>query len=100
MVNNMKDVTIPLADFLEEQIAEVEVKINGKKRKYSFRIESFPWGVEAVDGQIPGASITEKIEKLRENIENYNKGWELVQIFSPAPDAKHIQVLFRQKENK
>ncbi len=93
----MKDVTIPLVDFLEEQIAEVEVKINGKKRKYSFRIESFPWGVETVDGQIDDSSITEKIEKLRESIENYNNNWELVQIFSPAPDAKHIQVLFRQK---
>ena len=96
----MKDVTIPLADFLEEQIAEVEVKINGKKRKYSFRIESFPWGSEAVDGQIADASITTKIENLRESIENYDKDWVLVQIFSPAPDAQHIQVLFRQKENK
>ena len=100
MVNKMKDVTIPLTDFLEEQIAEVEVKINGKKRKYSFRIESFPWGIEKTEGQIADTSITTKIENLRKSIENYDKGWELVQIFSPAQDAKHIQVLFRQRESQ
>lgn len=86
----MKDVTIPLVDFLEEQIAEVEVKINGKKRKYNFRIESFPWGTSDED-------ITNKINRLKENIESYGNEWELVQIFSPAEGAKHIQVLFKQK---
>ena len=39
----MKDVNIPLPDFLEQQIAEIEVKINGKKRQYNFRVESFRW---------------------------------------------------------
>jgi hypothetical protein len=91
----VKDVTIPLVDFLDEQIAEVEVKINGKKRKYNFRIESFPWG--PTDAQDAGSEITSKIRRLKENIENYGNEWELVQIFSPAEGAKHIQVLFKQK---
>ena len=93
----MKDVTIPLTEFLEEQIAEVEVKINGKKRRYSFRIESFPWMIEEAENQASTSDVTARIERLRECIENYDKDWELVQIFSPAQDAKRVQVLFRQR---
>ena len=94
----MKDVTIPLPHFLEEQIAEVEVKINGKKRKFNFRIESFPWGAIPGEERDPNSEITAKIERLRKNIEGYDKSWDLVQIFAPSENAKHIQVLFRQRE--
>lgn len=94
----MKDVTIPLPNFLEEQIAEVEVKINGKKRKFNFRIESFPWESDPLYEHDPNSQITAKIERLKQNIENYDKSWELIQIFAPAENAKRIQVLFRQKE--
>ncbi len=93
----MKDLTIPLGNFLEEQIAEVEVKINGKKRRYNFRIESFPWEIEEELKNAAEDEIELKIDRLRKNIENYDKSWELVQIFSPSENAKHVQVLFRQK---
>jgi len=36
----MKDINIPLPDFIEKQIAKIEVTINGKKRRYNFRVES------------------------------------------------------------
>ena len=94
----MKDVTIPLPHFLEEQIAEVEVKINGKKRKFNFRIESFHWESDPLYEHDPNSQITAKIERLKQNIESYDKSWELIQIFAPAENAKRIQVLFRQKE--
>lgn len=94
----MKDVTIPLPHFLEEQIAEVEVKINGKKRKFNFRIESFPWETTTENEHHSSLQITAKIERLRKNIESYDKSWELIQIFAPRENAKHIQVLFRQRE--
>ena len=94
----MKDLTIPLPNFLEEQIAEVEVKINGKKRKYNFRIESFPWEAGSANEHDQNSVITTKIERLRYNIESYDKSWELIQIFAPTENAKHIQVLFRQRQ--
>jgi type I site-specific restriction endonuclease len=94
----MKDVTIPLPHFLEEQIAEVEVKINGKKRKFNFRIESFQWESDPLYEHDPNSQITAKIERLKQNIESYDKSWELIQIFAPAENAKRIQVLFRQRE--
>lgn len=97
MGENMKDITIPLPNFLEEQIAEVEVKINGKKRRYSFRIESFPWEAEASLKGDQETEISSKIKNLRKSLENYDSGFELIQIFTPNEDAKHIQVLFRQR---
>ena len=94
----MKDITIPLPNFLEEQIAEVEVIINGKKRQYNFRIESFPWIADGEDLKKDPQETTAKIKQLQRELENYSKEWELIQIFSPGQEAKHIQVLFRQKK--
>lgn len=88
----MKDVSIPLPDFLEKQIAEIEVTINGKKRRYNFRVESFRWEPEA-----EAWTVDQKIDRLREKIESYNKSWELIQIFKPKEDSKFVQVLFREK---
>jgi len=94
----MKDITLPLPDFLEEQIAEVEVKINGKKRKYNFRIESFSWDVNSTKSESSDHDeISSKIENLKQQLDNYNSDWELIQIFTPREDAKNIQILFRQK---
>lgn len=87
----MKDVSIPLPEFLEQQIAEIEVKINGKKRQYNFRVESFRW---EPDSEI--WTVEQKINRLRELIDSYNKDWELIQIFKPGENSKFIQVLFRQ----
>ena len=42
----MKEISIPLPDFLDKQIAEIEVKINGKKRLFNFKVESFRWEPE------------------------------------------------------
>ena len=94
----MKDLTIPLPDFLEEQIAEVEVTINGKKRKFNFRVESFPWDSSAAETDDQAEQIKAKIEVLKSNLDKYDEKWELIQIFTPREDAKHIQVLFRQKK--
>ena len=94
----MKDITIPLPNFLEEQIAEVEVIINGKKRQYNFRIESFPWRADEEELKENSQETTAKIKQLQRELENYSKEWELIQIFSPGQEAKHIQVLFRQKK--
>ncbi len=88
----MKDVNIPLPEFLEQQIAEIEVKINGKKRQYNFRVESFRW---EPDGEV--WTVDRKIQRLKELIDGYNDSWELIQIFKPKEDSKYIQVLFRQK---
>jgi len=90
----MKDVSIPLPDFVDRQIAEIEVKINGKKRQYSFRVEAFRWEPEDEVW-----SVNDKIRLLQAELANYDKSWELIQIFRPKDDSKFIQVLYRQKQS-
>lgn len=94
----MNELCIPLPEFLEQQIAEIEVKINGRKRQYNFRVESFQW--EVADESLDEESeqyFRSRIENLRNMIESYDQDWELIQIFNPEPGGKFIQVLFRQK---
>ena len=91
----MKEINIPLPDFLDKQIAEIEVKINGKRRQYNYRIESFRWEPDNEELTVEG-----KIKMLQNELENYDKSWELIQIFKPKDDSKFIQALFRQKEQQ
>jgi hypothetical protein len=93
----MKEINIPLPDFLDQQIANVEVTINGEKRKFNFRVESFPWELEENSALNEEERNEKRLNHLRGNIENYDKSWRLVQIFKPGKGTKHIQVLFRQK---
>ncbi len=88
----MKEISIPLPDFLDKQIAEIEVKINGKKRLFNYRIESFRWEPEDKD-----LTVEEKIKMLQNGLESYDKSWELIQIFKPKENSKFVQALFRQK---
>ena len=90
----MKDICIPVPRFDEHQIAEVTVTVNGKKEHFNFRVESFSWDVGE---EVESSDITEKILNLRNQIEGYDKDWELVQIYTPKTEAHYIQVLFRQK---
>lgn len=92
----MREISIPLPRFIDQQIANVEVTINGEKRKYNFRVESFPWEADDNSTRDEKLRIEKSINILRDNIENYDKHWRLVQIFKPGKGSKHIQVLFRQ----
>jgi len=93
----MKEICIPLPDFLDQQIANVEVTINGEKRKYNFRVESFPWEIDEEAQLDENVRVEKRINRLTQNIENYDKSWRLVQIFKPGTGSKHIQVLFKQR---
>ncbi|MFC2097816.1 hypothetical protein ACFLSI_05720 [Bacteroidota bacterium] len=95
----MKDVCIPISNFEEDQIAEVILKVGGKKISYNFRIESFPWMVDDTLSKFED-EVSEsllKIYKLKEAIQKYDKDWELIQIYTPNENAKNIQVLYRKK---
>jgi hypothetical protein len=88
----MKDISIPLSDLVDKQIAEIEVKINGKKRQYNFRVESFRWEPDNETW-----NVEKRINVLHDSLEKYDKSWELIQIFRPEENSKFIQVLFRQR---
>ncbi|MBN1989305.1 MAG: hypothetical protein JW783_07920 [Bacteroidales bacterium] len=97
----MREICIPIANFGEDEIADVTLTVGGRKVSYSFRVESFPW---TFPGEVPisdtdegGHATLAQIIALRIAIEQYDKGWELVQIYTPPRGASHIQVLYRKK---
>ncbi|HKL07803.1 MAG TPA: hypothetical protein VJ896_03455 [Bacteroidales bacterium] len=97
----MKDLCIPIPGFGENEIAELHLKVGDQKISYDFRVESFPWDTE---DELNGNSdeITQslaRISRLKKAIQNYDKSWELIQIFTPADHASYIQVLYRKKKN-
>ena len=95
----MKEICIPIPHFGESQIAEVEVTVNGKKKKYNYRVESFKWAIRDDEKDLVN-SMTEtqiKIQNLRELLNQYDDTWEIVQIFTPKEGSEFIQVLFRQR---
>lgn len=90
----MTDFSIPIPDFAEKDIAEITVTLKGKKLKYEFRVEAFPW--EDTNKNQLTNSLT-KVLNLKKEIESYDKEWEVVQIFNPAKNDTHIHVLYKKK---
>ncbi len=95
----LKDLCIPIPGFAENEIAELHLKVGDKKISYDFRVESFPWDADdELNGDSDHISLSlARISRLRKAIADYDKSWELIQIFTPADHSKFIQVLYRKK---
>lgn len=84
----MNEICIHVPSLREQQTVELEVTLNGKKQLMNYRVEAFDW----TDG---GTDFEGRIERLRELIDAYDDGWELVQI--GIPDNEYVPVMFRQR---
>jgi hypothetical protein len=93
----MKEVCVPLPNLTDEQAADVEVRIGKAKDTFRFRVESFNWVREDMDTGNNILVSVRRIGSLRRELAGYDKGWEVVQIFTPAPGSRYIQVLFRKR---
>jgi len=95
----MKGLCVPVSNFGENEIADIQLTIGGTKTTYSFRVESFPWDVEDGPGKFDDnlSMSLARIERLKNAINNYDSDWELIQIFTPADNSKFIQVLYRKR---
>ena len=96
----MKEICIPISNLGDDEIADVVVTIGGKKMSYSFRVESFPWSINTEQSNADDNTLhatLEQINQLRLSLDTYDKGWELIQIYTPRAGASHIQVLYRKK---
>ena len=95
----MKDLCVPIPNFGDNEIADIELRVGDKKISYSFRVESFAWQIEdelSVENDDVSASLA-RIYRLKKAIEGYDKKWELIQIFTPGDNATNIQVLYRRR---
>ncbi len=87
----MNDICVPLPRLAPEKTAQVQVKIeNHQIRNFNYRVEAFDW--------LPEDDFSDaRITNLRNNIEGYDRKWELIQIYNPGPQDKYIHVLFRER---
>lgn len=83
----MADICIQVPDMDNHKVIEVEVKINGEKKRYNYRVELFDWNGER--------TTEDRVRFMREMIRNYDPNWQLYQIGTPT--EKHIPIMFRQK---
>jgi hypothetical protein len=95
----MKEICIPIPYLKGNEIAEVEVTLAGKRIRYDFRVEAFPWETENEFSSLsdPLERSLARIYKLKSAIEGYSKEWELIQIFNPETNADFIHVLYRKR---
>jgi hypothetical protein len=83
----MSTISISLPPIEAEDSVEVEVKINGQKRKYSYRVEVFKWSAYC-------KPVEHKVECLRRMVEGYDRHWQLMEIGSPTENE--VPVTFRR----
>jgi len=83
----MREIALSIPTLESEQNIDIEVKINGKRRRLHYRVEIVAW-------EDHGRPEEEKADVLRRVIKAYDPDWQLVQI--GAPTDKTIPIMFRQ----
>ena len=84
----MPSISIQLPAIEADQQVEVDVKINGKKKTYHYRVEIFAW-------EQCHAPDEPRALCLKKMIEGYDQNWQMVQIGAPTDTA--IPIMFKQK---
>ena len=83
----MYSISIPIPSLEADQVVEIEVTINGKARRFNYRVEMYDWK--------NGRSIDERVDGLRQFIQEYDSTWQLVEIGSPSSTL--VTLMFRQR---
>jgi len=95
----MREINIPLPDINNDDQVKIEVSVGDRKQKHYFRLESIPWeaNISNKKNTKDELSSLERINILKKAIENYDKSWELIQIFAPLEKSLNIHILYRKK---
>jgi len=84
----MREVVLSIPTLDAEQNLEIDVRINGRKKTITYRVELINW-----EGSDPTSE--EKVTVIKHAIHEYDKDWELIQI--GAPTKENIPLMFRKK---
>jgi hypothetical protein len=84
----MREVVIQIPTLEAEQNIEIDVSINGKKRRQKYRVEIIQWEDE-------GDPSEDRVTVLKQVIKQHDKDWKLVQIGLPTKTG--IPVMFQKK---
>lgn len=85
----MPKVSIKLPPLDADDKVEVTVVVNGKRRKYDYRMELFAWEEFAEPAE-------HRADCLRRIIEGYDPNWSLVEIGEPS--EREVSILFERRE--
>jgi hypothetical protein len=95
----MREICLPIPEITGDQSVEIDIKSSGNENVIQFKIVSFLFKQIAGQAEILEKTSHVQINNLKNIIENYDKTWELIQIFAPLNNSNYIQVLFRKKQN-
>lgn len=84
----MSAIAIHIPQVSGEQEIEVEVKVNGKKMSYNYRVEVFYWA----DCENPSE---DRVDCMRQILDKYDANWELYTIGMPTDEL--VPITFRKK---
>jgi len=84
----MSAIAIHIPQVSGEQEIEVEVKVNGKKMSYNYRVEVFYWA----DCENPSE---DRVDCMRQILDKYDPNWELYTIGMPTDEL--VPITFRKK---
>ncbi len=84
----MSAIAIQIPQIEGEQNIEVEVKINGVKKQYNYRVEIFSW-------ENCPYPTEDRVECIKNIVKDYDPDWELAHIGLPTED--HVPITFRKK---
>ena len=85
----MSIIGIEIPEIAEDQEIEVEVRVNGIKKQYHYRVEIFYWE----DCPFPKEERAKCIQHL---VDSYDKQWQLAHLGMPTDD--YIPITFRQSK--
>ncbi len=83
----MPNVTIQIPFQEGENSMEIEVTVNGNKRKIQYRVEVVRWSEDCDDQEV-------KIQCLQRHIADKKRDWQLLNIGAGGDD--HVPVLFKK----
>ncbi|REE02172.1 hypothetical protein [Marinoscillum furvescens] len=86
----MSIIGIEIPQLNEDQDIEVEVRVNGLKKQYNYRVEFFYWD------ECPYPT-DDRAACIRQLVANYDPEWDLAHIGLPGSD--YIPITFRKKRN-
>ncbi len=86
----MNMIAIQLPPVQTDNYVDVDLTVNGKKRKFKYRVEIFKWD----EWCSPSES---KAEGIRRMINAYDSNWQLVEIGSPTDTTVPLMFRLRQE---
>ncbi len=85
----MTGINIQLPNIEADQSIEVEVKVNGEKKTYHYRIEIFSWE----ECKVEGDTELNRAECLKKMLDKREENWQLIHIGSA--NDENIPLMFK-----